>query len=172
MRENGLTAEDIESVTLRAGRNVLGPIRFRIARTELEGKFSFAFLLSAIILRGRAGKAEFSEAFVSSAECQAMQARIHTAFDQTIEDMGWEQIRSRLEVRTKDGRLLTRAADEHYRGGPRNPLPDGEVEAKFRDCADGLLTTDRIRRIEAMVWSLERSPNVTELLPLLSWKGG
>ena len=171
MRENGLTAEDIESVTLRAGRNVLGPIRFRVARTELEGKFSFAFLLSAIILRGRAGKAEFSEAFVSSAECQAMQARIHTAFDQAIEDMGWEQIRSRLEVRTRDGRLLTRAADEHYRGGPRNPLSDREVEAKFRDCAEGLLADDRIRRIEAMVWSFERLPDVSELLPLLSWKG-
>src|SRR3546814_10001559 len=39
LRETGIGAEDIERVTLRAGRNVLGPIRYRIARTELEGKF-------------------------------------------------------------------------------------------------------------------------------------
>src|SRR3546814_5445487 len=68
LRETGIGAEDIERVTLRAGRNVLGPIRYRIARTELEGKFSFAFLLSAIVLRGRCGKAEFTDAFVARSE--------------------------------------------------------------------------------------------------------
>jgi 2-methylcitrate dehydratase PrpD len=122
MRENGLKPDEIRSVTLRAGRNVLGPIRYRIARTELEGKFSFAFLLSAIILRGRAGKAEFTDEFVSSRECQAMQERVETAFDQQIEDMGWERIRSRVDVRTTDGREITRWADENYRGGPAQPV--------------------------------------------------
>src|SRR3546814_6896138 len=96
LRETGIGAEDIERVTLRAGRNVLGPIRYRIARTELEGKFSFAFLLSAIVLRGRCGKAEFTDAFVASPECQAMQQRVDTAFDQEIEDLGWERIRSKV----------------------------------------------------------------------------
>src|SRR3546814_5158815 len=94
LRETGSGAEDIERVTLRAGRNVLGPIRYRIARTELEGKFSFAFLLSAIVLRGRCGKAEFTDAFVASPECQAMQQRVDTAFDQEIEDLGWEDRKS------------------------------------------------------------------------------
>jgi 2-methylcitrate dehydratase PrpD len=144
MEENRLKPDDIASVVLRAGRNVLGPIRYRIARTELEGKFSFAFLLSAIILRGRAGKAEFSDAFVSSAECHAMQERVETAFDQEIEDMGWDRIRSRIDVRTRDGREITRWADENYRGSPQNPLSDAELKGKFRDCAAGLLDEERL----------------------------
>jgi len=170
VQENGLEPDDIEQVRLRAGRNVLGPIRFRVARTELEGKFSFAFLLSAIILRGRAGKAEFTDAFVSSPECQAMQARIDTEFDQAIEDMGWDRIRSRLEVRTTDGRMITRWADENYRGSPHNPLSDAELEGKFRDCAEGLLPEERIRQVFAAVWSLEDLDDIGRLLPLLSWK--
>jgi 2-methylcitrate dehydratase PrpD len=172
MQENGLRADDIEAVTLYAGRNVLGPIRFRVARTELEGKFSFAFLFSAIILRGRAGKAEFTDVFVSSPECQAMQARVETAFDQAIDDMGWDRIRSKIEIRTKDGRTISRSADENYRGGPHNPLSDAEIEAKFRDCAEGLVSEDRMRRIFELVWSFEELENVGQLLPLLSWKGG
>ena len=170
MEEHRLAPADIAAVTLRAGSNVLGPIRFRVARTELEGKFSFAFLLSAIILRGRAGKAEFTDEFVSSPEGQAMQARVETAFDQEIEDMGWERIRSRVEVRTKDGRELTRWADESYRGGPHNPLSDAEIEAKFRDCAEGLLDESRIQRIFGMVWRFEQLEKVGDLFPLLSWK--
>src|SRR5688572_14351125 len=170
MQENGLAPGDIESVRLRAGRNVLGPIRFRIARTELEGKFSFAFLLSAIILRGRAGKAEFTDQFVSSAECQAMQERIETEFDPEIEAMGWERIRSRIDVRTKDGRTITRWADENYRGSPHNPLSDAELEGKFRDCAAGLLDDQRLSQVLAAVRAIETLDDVGELLDLLSWK--
>src|SRR3712207_6504488 len=147
MDENGLKPIDIQSVTLRAGRNVLGPIRYRVARTELEGKFSFAFLLSAIILRGRAGKAEFTDEFVSSHDCQAMQERMDTAFDQEIEEMGWDRIRSRIDVRTTDGREIARWADENYRGGPHNPLSDAELEGKFRDCAAGLLDEGRTAQL-------------------------
>jgi 2-methylcitrate dehydratase PrpD len=170
MRENGLKPDEIRSVTLRAGRNVLGPIRYRIARTELEGKFSFAFLLSAIILRGRAGKAEFTDEFVSSRECQAMQERVETAFDQQIEDMGWERIRSRVDVRTTDGREITRWADENYRGGPHNPLSDAELEIKFRDCAAGLLDEGQIGDLLSAVWRIEQLPDVGELTTISSWK--
>lgn len=170
MRDEELTAADIEKVTLFAGTNVLGPIRFRIARTELEGKFSFAFLLSAIILAGRAGKAEFTDAFVSSAACQEMQGRIETEFDQTIEDMGWDRIRSRLEVQTKDGRKLVRWADENYRGSPHNPLSDAEVEGKFRDCADGLLDEGRIAALFDTVWTIETAPDVGRIFELLAWR--
>jgi len=170
MQENGLAPDDIEFVRLRAGRNVLGPIRFSIARTELEGKFCFAFLLSAIILRGRAGKAEFTDEFVSSAECQAMQQRIDTEFDANIEAMGWDRIRSRIDVRTKDRRSITRWADENYRGGPHNPLSDAELEGKFRDCVMGLLDESRLARVFPAVWAIEALDDVGKLVDLLSWK--
>lgn len=171
MAEEGIAAADIEAVTLFAGRNVLGPIRFRIARTELEGKFSFAFLLAAIALRGRAGKAEFTDEFVSSPECQAMQERVETIFDQAIEDRGWDRIRSRIEVRTRDGRTLIRWADENYRGSPHNPLSDEELEGKFRDCATGLLDEARIATLFAHVWSVESLPDAGILLDDLAWRG-
>jgi 2-methylcitrate dehydratase PrpD len=170
MREAGLKAEDIAHVTLNAGVNVLGPIRFQLASTELEGKFSFQFLLAAIALRGRAGKAEFTDAFVSSAECQAMQGRIETRFDPAIEAMGWDRIRSRLDVTTRDGRVLERWADENYRGGPHNPLSDSELETKFRDCAADLLDEPACQRLFERVWSLEAQSDVGQLFDALVWR--
>lgn len=172
MADASITAADIERVTLHAGSNVLGPIRFRIARTELEGKFSFAFLLAAIALRGRAGKAEFTDAFVASPECQAMQERIETRFDPAIEAMGWDRIRSRIEVVTRDGRRIERWADERYRGGPHNPLSDAEIEEKFRDCAEGLIDAAGIDAVLEAVWSVERLDDAGRLLDLLDWQAG
>jgi len=171
LREEKLKPDDIARVTLRAGRNVLGPIRYRIARTELEGKFSFAFLLSAIILRGRCGKAEFTDDFVASPECQAMQHKVETAFDQQIEDLGWGRIRSRVVVKTNDGRTLERWADENYRGSPHNPLSDAEVEGKFRDCAAGLLDQARADAVLQSIWDCHSLPDAGVLLERLSWRG-
>ena len=170
MHDEGLRAEDIASVTLCAGSNVLGPIRYRIAKTELEGKFSFAFLLAAIILRGGAGKAEFSDGFVASPECQRMQERIETRFDPGIEAMGWDRIRSRVEVTTVDGRTLSRWADENYRGSPHNPLSDVELAGKFRDCASALLSGPRQAELIEAVRKVEELPDAGILMGLLAWR--
>ena len=117
-----------------------------------------------------AAKAEFTDEFVSSDACQDMQGRISTSFDQAIEDMGWDRIRSRVEVVTRDGRKLERWADEAYRGGPHNPLSDAELETKFRDCAAGLLDEARSQRVFDDVWALETLPDVAVLFDRLSWR--
>ncbi len=171
MAENGLKPADIERVTLHAANNILHPIRFRVANTHLEGKFCMAFLLSAMIIAGKAGKAEFTDEFVQSEPVQDMQRRVETAYDAEIDAMGHDRIRSRLEVVTKDGRTIERWADENYRGGPHNPLSDAEVEGKFRDCAAGLLDEARLQKVFDAVWSLERQADATALFDLLDWRG-
>ncbi len=170
MEENGLKPDDIRSVLLSAGSNVLGPIRFQRATTELEGKFSFQFLLAAIILRGRAGKAEFTDEFVSSDACQDMQGKIETRFDPEVEALGWDKIRSRLTVVTADGRTIERWADERYRGGPAHPLTDRELEGKVRDCAAGLLDEAQLQAFFDDIWKVETLADVSVLLDHLAWR--
>jgi 2-methylcitrate dehydratase PrpD len=169
MKDHALTPDDIEKVTLFAGSNILGPIRYPIARTELEGKFCMAFLLAAIVIAGRAGKREFTDEFVLSEPVQAMQRRIGTEYDTAIEAMGWDRIRSRVEVWTTDGRHIVEWADENYRGGPHNPMSDAEVEDKLRDCAGGILDEARVGRVIEAVWGLDGLDDATVLLDLLDW---
>ncbi len=170
MREEELAVEDIDRITLHAGNNILGPIRYRVATTELEGKFSMAFLLAAIAIAGRAGKSEFTDEFVQRADVQALQLRVETVHDPEIEARGLDKIRSRIIVESRDGRRFEREAGEAYRGGPDNPLTDRQVEEKFEDCAQGLLDKERVREVEHRIGALEDQSDVTELLPLLSWR--
>jgi 2-methylcitrate dehydratase PrpD len=168
MQENGLTPADIESITLHAANNILHPIRYQIATTELEGKFCMAFLLSAMILRGRAGKEEFTDAFVRSADVQEMQSRIRTQYDPEIDAMGQDRILSRVEVLTKDGRRISRMSDHRYRGGPDHPLSDSELEEKFLDCARGVLSPTRSRELLDVIWRIEKLESSRALLDLAS----
>jgi 2-methylcitrate dehydratase PrpD len=170
MAEQDLKPEDVEKLTLFAANNILHPIRFRIAKTELEGKFCMAFLLSAMIIAGKAGKAEFTNEFVQSAPVQDMQRRVFTQFDAEIDAMGHDRIRSRIELETKDGRRIEKWADENYRGSPHNPLSDKEVEGKFLDCAAGLLDEARTAQVFESIWTLEDQADVTAFYDLLDWR--
>ena len=49
---------------------------------------------------------------------QDLQARTDVINDPEIDAQGYDKIRSRIEVDTKDGRTLVQWADERYRGGP------------------------------------------------------
>ncbi len=172
MRDENIKPEDIEKIKLYAAQNILGPIRYDFATTELEGKFCMHFLLAAIAIAGKAGKREFNDEFVSRVDVGAMQRRVETIDDKEIEAMGYDRIRSRVEVITKDGRTVELWADENYRGSPHNPLTDDEVEGKLRDCAKGLLDEPAIKSVINRVWTLEDQANVTDVLADLHWQKG
>jgi 2-methylcitrate dehydratase PrpD len=169
MREEGIVNDDIERVDLYAANNVLGPIRFGFAETELQGKFCFQFLLAAIMVAGRAGKQEFTNAFVQRTDVVAAQRKVLTHHDAQIESMGYDKIRSRIVVSLRDGQRIERWADEYYRGSPMNPLSDRELEAKLADCAYGLLSRERCAAVSEFIWNLDHSDDIGKLFELLDW---
>jgi 2-methylcitrate dehydratase PrpD len=162
--EHDLIASDIKEVVLYAGSNILNPIRYTIARNELEGKFCMPFLLAAIILSRNAGVQEFTDAFVSQDSTQNLMRKIRTEFDPEIEARGWDKIRSRVEAVLVDGRKIVREADERYRGGPDNPLTDEQLQAKFTDCTERLLDQDARQHIFGLISRLEDLEDIRALI--------
>src|SRR5262245_25723790 len=166
--DNDLKPEQIKAVRLRAGSNILEPLRYKTAKTELEAKFSVPFLLTSIILRRKAGIAEFTDAFVSSAPVQQFMPRVTGVFDSTIEARGFDKIRSIVEVDLVDGRTLTQPSDDRYRGGPEKPFTREELHAKFTDCAAPVLDAGRIRRAIETIESVERLTTAAALVKALN----
>lgn len=152
--EADIKADDIETVTVHAGTNILKPIRYPIAANHLQAKFSLPAALSMIALARKAGKVEFSDSFVASDAMQAMQKRIRTELDEAIEAQGFDKMRSRITITLKDGKIVEGWADERYRGGPENPLTDSEVEDKARSCCDGVLSTAQQDDMIAKSWAV------------------
>jgi 2-methylcitrate dehydratase PrpD len=159
--------EQVAKVRVRAGSNILNPLRYKTAKTELEAKFCLPFMMTSIVLRRRAGIREFTDEFVSSAPVQAMMPRVETVFDQAIEARGFDKMRSIVEVDLVDGRTLTQSSDERYRGSPENPFTRADLHAKFTDCASLVLPAPRIARALETIESVERLKNIRELAPTL-----
>ena len=159
--------EQITAIRVRAGSNILNPLRYDIATNELEAKFSPPFMVSAIALRRKAGIREFSDEFVQSAPVQAMMAKVQRVLDPAIEAKGWERIRSTVEVDLVDGRTLSQDADERYRGGPERPFTREELYEKFSDCAAEVLSPAATQAVFEAVESIETMGDVGELMRML-----
>jgi 2-methylcitrate dehydratase PrpD len=145
--ENDVKPDDIASVIIRAGSNILNPIRYPIATNHLEAKFSLQAALSMVALNRQASKLEFEDTFVQSDAMQAMQRLMKTEFDSVIEAKGFAKMRSSIEIVLKDGTTVGGDADERYRGGPEHPLTDNEVKNKVRACAKGTLSPNNIEAL-------------------------
>lgn len=168
VKDHDVKPDQVQRVRVRAGSNILNPLRYKTAKTELEAKFCLPFMMSAILLRRRAGIREFTDEFVASAPVQAMMARVDTVFDPAIEAKGFDKMRSIVEVDLKDGTKLVQAADERYRGGPERPFTREELHDKFADCAGLYLSQDRIAHALDTIESLERVASIRELTRALA----
>ena len=166
--DHDIKPEQVKAVRVRAGSNVLDPLRYKIATNELEAKFCLPFLMASLILRRRAGVLEFSDEFVRSAPVQQMMPRVTNIFDRNIEAQGFDKIRSTVEIDLVDGRTLVQQADERYRGGPDKPFTQDELHAKFADCAQLTMTPVRIARALEQIESVERLKDVGELVRALA----
>ena len=160
--------DQVKAVRLRAGANILNPLRYPIAHSELEAKFCPAFMMSALLLRRKAGIHEFTDEFVESAPVQEMMKKVSTIRDAAIEARGFDKMRSIVEVDLTDGRTLVQEADERYRGGPERPFTREELHEKFTDCASLVLRPDAITETLERLESLEKLRNVRELVDVVT----
>jgi 2-methylcitrate dehydratase PrpD len=166
--DHDVKPEQITAIRLRAGSNILNPLRYPVAQNELEAKFCPAFMLSAIALRRKAGIHEFTDEFVRSAPVQQMMKKVDRVLDPEIEARGFDKIRSTIEVEVDDGRRLVEHADERYRGGPDRPFTRDELHDKFAECAALVLPPSGIEETFAMVESIEALQDISALVRSLT----
>jgi 2-methylcitrate dehydratase PrpD len=166
--DNDVQPEQIKAIRVRAGSNILNPLRYPIASNELEAKFCPAFMVGAIALRRKAGIHEFNDEFVRSAPVQAMMRKVERVLDPAIEAKGWAKIRSTVEVDLDNGKTLVQDADERYRGGPDLPFTRQELHEKFSDCASLVLPAAGIEETFSLVESLESIPDIGDLVRVLA----
>jgi 2-methylcitrate dehydratase PrpD len=158
----------IRQMRLRAGSNILNPLRYKVATSELEAKFCPAFMLASIALRRKAGIHEFTDEFVRSQAVQDMMQRVETVFDPDIEAQGFEVMRSVVEVDLEDGRRLVQPSDDRYRGGPALPFTREDLHGKFMECGELVLPAERLHHALGTLETLEAVGDIREMVQRLS----
>ncbi len=148
VREHRLTPEAIEAVELTVSPLVLELTGNTAPQTGLEGKFSVYHAVSAAIIHGAAGEAQFSEACVRDPRVVAVRNRVSAKVDPAV-----GRTEARVTIHTRDGRALSRHV-EHARGTLARPMSDADLEAKFRGLASEVLPDAQVEEIIKLCWQL------------------
>ena len=148
VREHRLTPDAIEAVELTVSPLVLDLTGNTAPQTGLEGKFSVYHAVSAAIIHGAAGEAQFSEACVRDPRVVAVRNRVSAKVDPAI-----GRTEARVTIRTRDGRAFNRHV-EHALGTLARPLSDADLEAKFRGLAGEVLPDAQVEEIIGLCWQL------------------
>jgi len=153
VREHRLTPEAIEAVELTVSPLVLDLTGNTTPQTGLEGKFSVYHAVSAAIIHGAAGEAQFSEACVRDPRVVAVRNRVSARVDPAI-----GRTEARVTIHTRDGRTFDRHV-EHALGTLARPMSDADLEAKFRGLAQETLPPAQVEEIVNLCWQVAALPD-------------
>jgi 2-methylcitrate dehydratase PrpD len=166
--EHAIDAAAVEAVECAVHYLAPHQLIYDRATTALEGKFSMPYCVSVALLDRSVGFAQFTDERVRRADVQALMPRVRMVVhpEQTTRDCLPTRF-SEVTIALRDGRRLQRRVHQ-AKGQPRNPLTDGELIVKFRDCAARALPVERAESILAAVQQLETLADVSALARLLS----
>lgn len=168
VKNNDLHADDIESIEVGTNSNVPNALIYPMPKTALEGKFSIPFCMAIGVLERKAGIAQFRDRKVREPKVVELMRRVTLTVDPELEALGYDQVRSRIRIKLKDGRMIEGRADV-ARGHPLKPLSWAAIGEKFRDCARLVLSRKNTEEAIELVGNLER---MRSILPLIKAVAG
>ena len=128
-------------------------------------KFSLPYSIAVMLVRGRAGLDEFTEAAIHDPIVLGLAKKIRYVLDPTIDYP--RHFSGHVKITLDDGTVLEEN-QPHPRGGLEDPLPPKEIEEKFRAIARLALSAEKVERILDNVRQLERLTAIAELSDLLA----
>jgi 2-methylcitrate dehydratase PrpD len=168
IRTEKIKAADVDFVEVGTNHNIPNALIHHHPKNNLQAKFSMEFCLAILLVEGKAGLGEFTDAVVNRPDVQAMIERIHFGTDPEAEKAGYDKMTTILKIHLKDGRVISGRAD-FGKGSPSNPMSYDEVAEKFQGCADyAEWPADRARKIVETVRHLEDLDDMRTLTALCS----
>jgi 2-methylcitrate dehydratase PrpD len=129
-------------------------------------KYSLPHAAAAMVVRGNAGYASFTEAMVHDPVIAMLRHRVHITEDARFTAMAPQLKPARVTLILKDGRQTTRLC-ESPRGDFQRPYQESEVRQKFHELAGLVLTREGVGAVERAVDQCDRLGSVRDLIDQL-----
>ncbi|HEX9264578.1 MAG TPA: MmgE/PrpD family protein [Candidatus Binatia bacterium] len=170
VKEHDLHAEDIDHIDVGTNSNVPNALIYPMPKTALEGKFSIPFCMAIAVLERRAGIAQFQDRKVRDKRVVELMKRVTLYVDDELEALGYDQVRSRIRITLKNGRVIEGCYDV-ARGHPEKPMSWTDLGDKFRDCASQILMDKSAEDVMGLVARIEELKSLKPLFRALSASG-
>jgi len=135
-------------------------------QTRETADHSLPYLLALALMDGRIGIDSFSAERMRDPDTRALMQKIAIAENEEFTRRFPRELTTEIVVETRTGERIAETAS-YPRGHVRNPMSDGEIEAKFRAQAERGLAPAAGERLLAALWDIDRAARTRDVLDLL-----
>jgi 2-methylcitrate dehydratase PrpD len=166
IRTEHIKAADVDQVEVGTNHNLPNALIHHRPQDALQAKFSMEFCMAILLLDGKAGLTQFTDAVVNRPDVQRMIARVRSYVDPKAEAAGFDKMTTIIKIHLKNGRMINGRAD-FGKGSPANPMSYEEVAEKFYGCADFAgWPADKAKQIVETISTLESELDMRRLTAL------
>ncbi len=161
-QENQLSFTKVNSIECVFNETMNSVMLHHEPKTGLEGKFSIEYCVARALLDGKVGLEDFTDARVNQPEIREIIKKVKIQLEPSFPMMT-----TTIKVTLDDGRILSGNL-EKPKGYPENPLSHAQVAAKYKDCAQLILSESAVNRSLALMENLEKVENIGQLMQVIS----
>ncbi len=166
--EKGVRSSNVESIVARVASIAIDKLTKPTERkmkpvTAIDAQFSLPYMIAVSICRNRAGKKEFWGKVLEDPEILTLMKKITWEVNEEANRQYPKAYIAELEARLLDGTRVKAYAD-HPKGDPENPMTMSEVENKFRDLTDGILSAKKQEGIIHATMNLEYQEDISPFI--------
>jgi len=169
--KHNFTADDVEKVLVGAQPFFIGCLKYPIAKTVLEGKFSCNYNVALVLHNNERPRIkDFEGVEVTDKKIIEIMKKVEMVIDNSIANGayangGWD---TKMEVTLKDGRVLNERI-VFSRGESENPLSTEEVLDKLRDCMSIALYPEKGEMVVELLRNLGNLDSVRTLMKAIEF---
>ncbi|HEY9572760.1 MAG TPA: MmgE/PrpD family protein, partial [Pusillimonas sp.] len=143
--------KEIRVATYQTALNVTGNFQ---PSTAFECKFSLPYVVSHALHHGSVRLNAFDAASMNNASVRQLMTKLILSADAGLTESFPRQRAARLSLLLNDGTLVEHFSP-HRKGDPEAPLSDAELIDKFNELTVPVIGSERARRLQEQVWSLD-----------------
>ena len=167
MRENHIRPADIVSIRCGTNEDLFKILIHPRPKNGLEAKFSIPYCLARACLDGKLGIEDFLDEKVLEPRVQGLMKRVvHYAEPEIDPPDQTFRAAAKVTINLASGQVLVKKV-EKAKGSPDDPLSFEELAQKFRVCAGGMISQDRIDKTIQLVAEMENVSDINQIVGLL-----
>ncbi len=157
VRDEKVTADDVEAVSLKVNFLVLEVTGKLHPQVGVDGKFSVSHCVAVSFIDGRVEENQFTDARVLDPRVIALSDKVTAVVDPAI---AADEVR--MELTLRDGRRMSKHV-EHALGSLKRPLTDEQLDEKFRRLCSDILPLGQVRQLIEQCHALAELPDVAQV---------
>jgi 2-methylcitrate dehydratase PrpD len=159
--QNGFDPRDVREIAVGGIEKLVTHHAIYQPKDLTAAQYSIPFCVALSLYHDPKDPESFADKKISDGKILALMRRVRLRVDREIEHKGWDRA-ARVAVTLKDGRRLS-ALVVHFKGTPRNPMSEAELDEKAKNLTRKLLSEKKLERLMETVRRIEKMDDIGKL---------